>query len=185
MTTNDKTRTTGRRARPGTVAHGFRHDINPARSAFLSRRFSRESSDSGFAIRFERHGRFLAAARRASPLAFPSQKAPKNAQNDSTHSDERNPSQSAENNQRGYAPLDTLVSARAEQNRERKMKGRPHPTSYLPRKMRSCGGAGGACYTFRPVPSGRAFVPPKERRGWRTLRVAVPGRWVYRRTWWS
>jgi hypothetical protein len=169
MTTNDKTRAGERRARPGTVGRGFRHDINPARSAFLSRRLSRESSSPGFPLRFERHGRFFAAARRTSPFAFLSKKAPKNVKADSTHSDERNPSQAAENNRSRYAPLDTLVSARAARNRERTIE-RPS------REMRSCGGAGGACYTFRPVPSERAFVPPKEQRGWRTLRVAVPGR---------
>jgi len=45
----------------------------------------------------------------------------------------------------------------------------PLTTTPLPREMRYCGGAGGACYTFRPVPSGRAFVPHKE-----PTRVANP-----------
>jgi hypothetical protein len=177
MTTNDKTRAGGRRARPGTAACGFRHDINPARSAFLSRRLYRESSNPGFSLRFERDERFFAAARRSSPFAFLSQKTPKNVKADSTHIDERNPSQTAENNQSGYAPLDTLVSARAARNRERKIKGKTPPD-----ELSSTGNAllrrgwRGVLY-FSTCSLWAGFCAAEgSRRGWRTLRVAVPGR---------
>ena len=120
MTTNDKTRTGGRRARLGTVGHDFSHDNNPAHGAFRSRRLSREPSSPGFPLRFERHGRFFAAARRSSVFAFLSQNTPKSAENYSTHSAERNASQVIENNQKGYALLDTLRGSRGARNCERK-----------------------------------------------------------------
>jgi hypothetical protein len=95
-------------------------DINLARSGFLSRRLFREASNSGFSLRFERHGRFFAAARRLSLFAFSSQNAPKSAENYSTHSAGRNASQVIENNQKGYALLDTLRGSHGARNCERK-----------------------------------------------------------------
>ena len=38
---------------------------------------------------------------------------------------------------------------------------------------------------FDLFPLGGLLCRTRSQRGWRTLRVAVPGRWVYRRTWWS
>jgi hypothetical protein len=142
MATNDKTRTGGRRPRPGTVDHGFRISCisgvlpfrgselelrhkSPACGAFLSRCLSREASSLGFSLRFERHGRFFAAARRSSLFAFSSQNTPKSAENYSTHSDERNPSQVIENNQRRYELLDTLRGSRGARNCERKINEGP------------------------------------------------------------
>jgi hypothetical protein len=165
MKTNDKTRTGGRRARPGTDGHGFRHDINSARGAFLSRWFFRESSIPGFSLRFERHRRFFAAARRSSLFAVLSQKAPKNVKTDSTHIDERNPSQAIENNQSRYALLDTLVSARAARNREGKSKEDPTRRVIFHGKCAIAAGLAGRAILFDLFPLGGLLCPERSNAG--------------------
>ena len=133
MTTNDKTRTGARRARLGTVGHCFRISRiagllgfrGSERGAFRSRCLSRESSILGSPLRFERPGRFFAAARRPSIFAFLSQNTPKSAKNYSTHSAGRDASQSIENNQSRYALLDTLRGSRGARHCERKISEDP------------------------------------------------------------
>jgi hypothetical protein len=125
MTTHHKTRTGGRPAGLGTVGHGFSHDINPARSAFLSRCLSLGPSILDFPLCFGCRERFFAPARGSSVFAFVSQNAPKSAKNYSTLHVERNTLQVIENNQRGYALLDTLRGSRSERNRERKINEDP------------------------------------------------------------
>jgi hypothetical protein len=115
-------------------------DINLACSGFLSRRLFRDSSNSGFSLRFERHGRFLAAARRSSFFAFSSHNTRKNAEIYSTHSAERNASQAIENNQKGYALLDTLRGSHGARNCERKISEDPalhKPQGWATRKDNS------------------------------------------------
>jgi hypothetical protein len=125
MTTHHKTRTGGHRARLGPVGHGFSHDINPVRSAFLSRCPSRESSILGFRLCFGCPGPFFAPARRSSVFAFLSQKAPKSAKNYSTLHAERSTRQVIENNQSRYALLDTLRGSSSERNRETNINENP------------------------------------------------------------
>ena len=44
-------------------------------------------------------------------------------------------------------------------------------------------GLAGRAILFDLFPLGGLLCRTRSQRGWRTLRVAVPGRWVYRRTW--
>jgi hypothetical protein len=108
------------------VGRGFQPRHNkPARSAFRSRCLSREPSILGSPLRLKRPGRFFAAARRSSVFAFLSQNTPKNAKIYSTLHVERNASQVIENNQKGYALLDTLRGSRGARNCERKISEDP------------------------------------------------------------
>ena len=110
MTTNTKRAPGRHRIRLGTVGRGFRHDNNTARSAFLSRRISREPS---MPARSAPDTPVLFQPRRRSFIfSFLSQKTSKTAAAHSTHSDERNTTQLIENTHNRCAPLDTLVASR-------------------------------------------------------------------------
>jgi hypothetical protein len=108
------------------VGRGFQPRHNkPARGAFRSRCLSRETSILGSPLPFERHGRFPTAARRSCVFAFRSQRTPNSAEIYSTLHVERNASQVIENNQRGYALLDTILRTRRARNREGKINEDP------------------------------------------------------------
>jgi hypothetical protein len=110
MTTNTKRAPGRHRISLGTVGRGFRHDNNPAHSAFLSRRIPREPS---MPARSGPDTTVLFQPRRRSIIfAFLSQKASKTAAAHSTHSDERNTTQLIENTHNRCAPLDTLIASR-------------------------------------------------------------------------
>jgi hypothetical protein len=110
MTTNTKRAPGRHRIRLGTVGRGFSHDNNAARSAFLSRRLSREPSMPA------RSGPYTTALlpprKRSFIFAFLSQKTSKTPASHSTHSDERNTTQLIENTHNRCAPLDTLIASR-------------------------------------------------------------------------
>jgi hypothetical protein len=110
MTTNTKRAPGRHRIRLGTVGRGFSHDNNAARSAFLSRRLSREPS---MPARSRPDTPLLFQPRKRSFIfAFLSQKASKMPAAHSTHSDERNTTQLIENTHNRCAPLDTLIASR-------------------------------------------------------------------------
>jgi hypothetical protein len=110
MTTNTKRAPGRHRIRLGTLGRGVSHGNNAARSAFLSRRLSREPSiparsDPDTAVLFQPRERSFI-------FAFLSQKASKMSAAHSTHSDERNTTQLIENTHSRCAPLDTLIASR-------------------------------------------------------------------------
>ncbi len=61
----------------------------------------------------------------------------------------------------------------------------PLATAPLHGKCALAAGLAGRAILFDLFPLGGLLRRTWSQRGWRTLRVAVPGRWVYRRTWWS
>ena len=139
MTTNTKRAPGRHRIRLGTVGRGFRHDNNPARSAFLSRRISRQPS---MPARSAPDTPVLFQPRRRSFIfSFLSQKTSKTAAAHSTHSDERNTTQLIENTQNRCAPLDTLVASRGIVIRE----------GIIPRKGKHVEGKSVATTTARNV----------------------------------
>jgi hypothetical protein len=116
MTTNTRRAPGRHRIRLGTVGRGFRHDINPARSAFLPLCLSREPSMPA------RSGPdtpvLFQPSKRSFIFAFLSQITSKTPPAHSTHTDERNTTQLIENTHNRCAPLDTLIASSCIVNRE-------------------------------------------------------------------